>query len=146
MVALSVTIEAQEGLTWPGWRRLVGEVERLGFAGLYRSDHFRTLRPPHRGALELVASLAYLADHTRRVRFGPLVAPLSFRDPVHLAHQAAALDDLSGGRMVLGVGAGWVASEHEMFGYALGDPATRLDRLGEGLAVLTRCAARRPGR
>ena len=55
----------------------------------------------------MVVSLAYLADHTERIHFGPLVAPLTFRHPALLARQAAALDDLSGGRMVLGVGAGW---------------------------------------
>jgi alkanesulfonate monooxygenase SsuD/methylene tetrahydromethanopterin reductase-like flavin-dependent oxidoreductase (luciferase family) len=82
--------------------------------------------------------LGYLADHTQRVYFGPLVAPLSFRDPVLLARQAAALDDLGNGRMILGVGAGWMEREHEMFGYQLGDIATRMDRLEEGLEVITR--------
>src|SRR5690348_3863623 len=95
MLALSIMIEGQNGLTWPRWKRLVAEVERLGFAGLFRSDHFTNMQPPDKASLELVISLAYLADHTQRIHFGPLVAPFSFRDPALLVRQAAALDDLS---------------------------------------------------
>jgi alkanesulfonate monooxygenase SsuD/methylene tetrahydromethanopterin reductase-like flavin-dependent oxidoreductase (luciferase family) len=113
-------------------------VEALGFAGLYRFDHFvGPAEPPDPDCLDLTVSLAYLATHTQRIHFGPLVAPLSFRDPHLLARQATAIDDLSGGRMILGVGAGWLEREHTMFGYDLGDIATRMDRLEEGLAVLT---------
>ena len=137
MVELSVSVEGLFGLTWPAWTRLVRAVEDLGFAGLYLSDHFVPPAPPEHPSLELVVALAYAADHTNRVRFGPMVAPLSVRDPVMLARQAAALDDLGGGRLVLGVGAGWMEREHDMFGYALGDVPTRLDRLDEGLAVIT---------
>src|SRR5690242_12418261 len=138
MTALSIMIEAQDGLTWPRWKRLVAEVERLGFAGLFRSDHFTNAQPPDKDSLELVTSLAYLADHTQRIHFGPLVAPFSFRDPALLVRQAAALDDLSGGRMILGVGAGWQEREHTMFGYDLGNIPTRMERLEEGLEVCTR--------
>lgn len=138
MPALSIMIEGQNGLTWPRWKRLVAEVERLGFAGLFRSDHFTNAQPPDKESLELVVSLAYLADHTQRIHFGPLVAPFSFRDPTLLARQAAALDDLSGGRMILGVGAGWQEREHTLFGHALLDVPGRMRRLEEGLEVVTR--------
>src|ERR671916_397539 len=67
-----------------------------------------------------------------------MVSPLSIRDPVLLARQAMALDDLSNGRMILGVGAGWNEAEHSMFGYTLGDMATRMRRLEEGLVVMSR--------
>lgn len=137
VVALSVQIEGSFGLTWPLWKRLASEVDQLGFAGLYRSDHFNA-PPVHPDALETIVSLAYVADHTRRVRFGSLVAPLSFRDPVMLARQAVALDELSDGRMILGVGAGWIEQEHVMFGYELGSMAMRMARLQEGLEVITR--------
>ena len=130
---ISITIEAQEGLTWSSWKRIVSEVENLGYAGLFRSDHF----PGDKAALELVVSLAYLADHTQRLHFGSLVAPLSFRDPAMLARQAASLDDLSGGRLVLGLGAGWVEQEHQVWGYHLGDPNTRSARFKEGLEVIS---------
>ncbi|MDQ3638563.1 MAG: TIGR03560 family F420-dependent LLM class oxidoreductase [Actinomycetota bacterium] len=137
MVAISISVEGQAGLTWALWRRWVEMAETQGFAGLYRSDHFTMPAPPDEASLECIVSLAYLADHTSHVRFGPLVAPLSFRDPVMLARQAAALDDLSGGRMVLGVGTGWIEREHARFGYDLGDMQARFARLEEGLEVIT---------
>ena len=138
MVAISLMIEGQNGLTWPRWKRIVKEVEELGFAGLFRSDHFTNANPPDKDSLEMIVSLTYLADHSQRLHFGPLVAPVSFRDPRMLARQAAALDDLSGGRMILGVGAGWQEREHRLFGYNLGDLRTRMARLEEGLEVITR--------
>lgn len=141
MVALSIMIEGQDGLTWARWKKLVDEVEALGFAGLYRSDHFTNMRPPDKASLEMIVSLTYLADHTQRITFGPLVAPFSFRNPMLLVRQAAALDDLSGGRMYLGLGAGWQEREHTLFGYDLGDIPTRMARLQEGLEVVTRLLA-----
>ena len=138
MIAISIQIEGQDGLTWPRWKKLVAEVEALGFAGLFRSDHFTNSRPPDKDALETIVSLTYLADNTRRIHFGPLVAPLSFRHPTLLARQAAALDDLSEGRMILGLGAGWQEREHQLFGHTLGDIPTRMARLEEGLEVITR--------
>src|SRR5437879_5322089 len=138
MVAISIQIEGQNGLTWPHWKRLVKEVEDLGFAGLFRSDHFTNARPPDKDSLEMIVSLTSLADHTQRIHFGPLVAPLSFRDPTLLARQAAALDDLSGGRMILGLGAGWLDRERRLFGHDLGEVTTRMARLEEGLEVITR--------
>jgi F420-dependent oxidoreductase-like protein len=138
MVAISIQIEGQDGLTWPRWKKLVDEVESLGFAGLYRSDHFTNSRPPEKDSLEMIVSLTYLADHTRRLAFGPLVAPISFRHPALLARQAAALDDLSGDRMVLGLGAGWNEREHTLFGLDLGNIPARMARFEEGLEVITR--------
>jgi alkanesulfonate monooxygenase SsuD/methylene tetrahydromethanopterin reductase-like flavin-dependent oxidoreductase (luciferase family) len=138
MVEVSISVEGVFGLTWPAWKRLVRAVEDLGFAGLYLADHFVPPDPPDYPSLDLVVALAYAAEQTARVRFGPLVAPLSYRDPVMLARQMAALDELSGGRLVLGVGAGWMEREHAMFGYDLGDVPTRMDRLEEGLQVITR--------
>ena len=137
MVELSIAVEGVFGLTWPAWKRLVRAVEDLGFAGLYLADHVVPPDPPDYPALDVVVALAYAAEHTARVRVGSLVAPLSYRDPVLLARQAAALDDLSRGRMILGVGAGWLEREHDMFGYDLGDVPTRMARLEEGLQVIT---------
>ncbi len=140
MVALSLMIEGQNGLTWPHWKHLVADAEALGFAGLFRSDHFTNASPPDKASLEMIVSLAYAADpdHTSRIHFGPLVAPLSFREPTILARQATALDDLSGGRMILGLGAGWQEREHTLFGHELGDMATRMARFEEGLEVISR--------
>ncbi len=138
MVAVSIMIEGQDGLTWPIWKRLVAEVEQLGFVGLFRSDHFTNAQPPDKASLEMIVSLSYLAAATQRIHFGPMVAPLSFRHPMLLARQATALDDLSNGRMTLGLGAGWQEREHTLFGYELGSVATRMARLEEGLEVITR--------
>jgi alkanesulfonate monooxygenase SsuD/methylene tetrahydromethanopterin reductase-like flavin-dependent oxidoreductase (luciferase family) len=137
---LSVQIETFD-LTWDRWRRVVADAERLGYAGLYLCDHFAL--PDGAEPLEVVSldawtALAYLAAHSRRLRFGPLVSPLSVRDPVVLARQARDLDDLSGGRFVLGAGAGWVEREHRMFGWRFDAPGPRLARLAEGLEVITR--------
>jgi len=135
---LSISIQGLCGLTWPTWKRLVQAVEPLGFAGLFCTDHFALPEAATVDSLELIVALTYLADHTQRIHFGPLVAPFSFRDPVMLARQAAVLDDLSGARMCLGVGAGWMEYEHSMFGYNLGNMATGMARFAEGLEVITR--------
>lgn len=129
-------VEGQAGLTWDTWQTLVARVEDWGFAGLYRSDHFTMSAPPNENSLEMIVSLTYAADHTERIHFGPLVAPVSFRDPVMLARQAAHIDELSKGRMILGVGAGWQQHEHEMFGYPLLDKRARMERFAEGLHVV----------
>jgi alkanesulfonate monooxygenase SsuD/methylene tetrahydromethanopterin reductase-like flavin-dependent oxidoreductase (luciferase family) len=136
MVALSVQIESAGGLTWARWKRIVRTVDRLGYRGLYVCDHFV---PPGEGfadSVEITLAFGYLADHSARLEFGSLVSPVSFRHPVWLARDALALDDLSGGRMVLGVGAGWMEREHAMFGFALGDIKTRMARFAEALEVI----------
>ncbi len=137
MTELSIMIEGQDGVNWATWKMLVQEVEALGFPGLFRSDHYTNPHPPDKDSLEMVVSLAYLAGNTERVHFGPLVSPLSFREPTMLARQAAAIDDLSGGRMLLGMGAGWQEREHETFGHPLGDMQTRMDRFEEGVQVVS---------
>jgi len=131
-------IEGQDGLTWPRWQRLAAAAEDLGFAGLYRSDHYTNANPPDKDSLELWVSLTWLAGHTQRLEFGPLVSPVSFRHPTLTARMAAAVDDLSGGRLTLGLGAGWQAREHEHFGWQLLDVPARFARFAEGLEVVTR--------
>jgi F420-dependent oxidoreductase-like protein len=135
---IALMIEGQNGLTWPRWQRLAAAAEELGFAGLFRSDHFTNAAPPDRESLELWVSLAWLASHSRRLAFGPLVTPLSFRDPVLTARMARDVDDLSGGRLTLGLGAGWQQREHEHFGYNLLDIDGRFRRLREGVEIVTR--------
>lgn len=131
-------IEGQDGLTWPRWQRLATAAEDLGFAGLYRSDHYTNANPPDKASLELWTSLTWLASHTRRIEFGPLVSPVSFRHPTITARTAAAVDDLSGGRLTLGLGAGWQEREHTHYGWELLDVPERFARFEEGLEVVTR--------
>ena len=136
MAALSIAIWGAGGLTWPLWKRVVTEVEQLGFHGLY----FIGVTPHPLGvytdSLEMMVALTYLADHSQRVQIGTAVALMLAHDPVTLARQAVALDDLSGGRFVLGLGTG--GAENRMFGYGVGDPPDRFARLEEGLEVITR--------
>lgn len=133
---LSIMIEGQDGLTWPRWQKIATLVEDLGFAGLYRSDHYTNAEPPEKDSLELWVSLTWLASHTKRIHFGPLVSPFGFRHPSMTARMAAAIDDLSGGRLVLGLGAGWQEREHSMFGLDLLEIPARMQRYHEGLEVV----------
>lgn len=138
MLEIAVMIEGQNGLTWARWLQIAQLVENAGFVGLFRSDHFTNGNPPDMESLELWTSLTWLASHTNRIEFGPLVTPFSFRHPVHTARMAAAVDDLSNGRLVLGMGAGWNQREHELFGFELLEPEARFDRFEEGMEVVTR--------
>jgi F420-dependent oxidoreductase-like protein len=135
---VAIMIEGQDGLTWNKWQRIARTVEDAGFAGLYRSDHFTNPNGLYTDSLEAWTSLTWLASHTERIEFGTLVSPISFREPVMLARQALMIDDLSGGRLQFGVGAGWQEREHGSFGYALLDTRQRLNRFAEALDVMTR--------
>jgi len=134
---VALMIEGQNGLTWPRWQRLARAAEDLGFAGLYRSDHYTNASPPDKESLELWVSLTWLASHTSRLEFGPIVSPVSFREPTMTARMAAAVDDLSGGRLQLGLGAGWQEREHTNFGHQLLEVGPRFARFTEGLEVIT---------
>ena len=85
MLEIAIMIEGQNGLTWPRWQKIVRLVEELGFVGLFRSDHFTNGNLPELESLELWTSLTWLASNTRRIEFGPLVTPFSFRHPAHTA-------------------------------------------------------------
>jgi F420-dependent oxidoreductase-like protein len=135
-------IEGQNGIGWDRWRRLARAAEDGGFAGLYRSDHFTNPDGPILDALELWTSLTWLAGNTERIEFGPLVSPVSFRHPVVTAWQASCVDALAGGRLQLGLGAGWQQREHEAFGFDLLETDFRFVRFREGLEVVTRLLKR----
>jgi F420-dependent oxidoreductase-like protein len=138
MLEIAIMIEGQNGLNWPRWQRIARAVEELGFAGLYRSDHFTNADPPDLDSLECWTSLTWLASHTERIEFGPLVSPVSIRHPALTARMAAAVDDLSNGRLTLGMGAGWQVREHSNYGFDLLDLSARFKRFEEGLEVVTR--------
>ena len=136
-IALCLMIEGQEGLTWERWRRLARAAEDGGFESLFRSDHLTGLfGDPKRASLDTWASLTWLASNTTRVRFGPLVCPLTFHHPALLAKRAAAVADLSGGRLDLGIGAGWHEGEHAMFGVPFPPLKERMDRLECGARAI----------
>jgi F420-dependent oxidoreductase-like protein len=136
VLEVAIMIEGQDGIDWKRWQRLVRTVEGLGYAGLFRSDHFTNPTGPVLDALELWSSLTWLADNTSRIEFGPLVSPVSFRHPVITAWQASAVDNLAGGRLRLGIGAGWQEREHETHGFDLLDTDRRFARFEEALQVI----------
>jgi F420-dependent oxidoreductase-like protein len=138
MTQIGIMIEGQDGLNWMRWKRLLQAAEDFGYQCLFRSDHFTNANPPDKDSLELWVSLTYAASHTQRIEFGPLVTPITFRHPSMLARMAAAISDLSGRRLVLGMGAGWQEREHKKFGVPFYDKTIRLDMLEEGLEVVTR--------
>lgn len=137
-IEIALMVEGQNGMNWPRWQRIAAAAEDLGFVGLYRSDHYTNANPPDLDSLELWVSLTWLAGHTKRLEFGPLVSPVSFRDPSMTARMASAVDDLSGGRLTLGLGAGWQVREHTNYGWDLLDVPGRFARFEEGLEIITR--------
>jgi len=136
-VRVGIMIEGQEGLTWDRWRRIAETAERQGFESLWRSDHlFSLFGVTDRPGLDTWPSLTALALLTRRIRFGPLVCPITFRHPSMLAREAATVDVLSGGRLELGVGAGWHDREHQAFGIPYPPVGERIRRLDEAIRVI----------
>ena len=88
-------------------------------------------------SLDLWASLTWLASHTQRIEFGPLVSPVSMRHPALTARAAIDVDNLSGGRLRLGLGSGWAEREHRMLGFPLGSMSERFARFEEALHIIT---------
>ncbi len=116
-VRFCLMIEGQQGVTWKQWLALAEAAERLGFEGLFRSDHyFSSDGVGGRGSTDAWGLLAALAARTERIRLGTLVSPVTFRLPSVLAKNAATVDEVSGGRVEIGMGAGWWTEEHTQFG------------------------------
>jgi F420-dependent oxidoreductase-like protein len=138
VIDVGLMLEGQDGVNWPRWQRIARAAEDAGYAGLYRSDHFTNPEGPHLDALELWTSMTWLATHTSRLSYGPVVSPVSFRDPRIMAWQAAAVHGLAPGRLRLGLGAGWMVREHEEWGFELLDLDARFRRFTEALEIVTR--------
>jgi len=130
-------IEGQEDVSWEDWRALAATCERVGIAGLYRSDHYlSSTHPGRRGGLDAWASLSALAAVTTSLRLGTLVSPVGFRPPGMLAKLVASVDQISGGRVELGIGAGWFEAEFRAYGFPFPSLRERYVALDETLAVL----------
>lgn len=137
MAKVGIMIEGQEDLTWERWHRIVDRTEALGYESLWRSDHLTPLvREDTREALEAWVSFSTLAARTSRIRFGPMVSPMTFRHPSVLAKMAASIDRLSDGRLEMGLGAGWHEGEHQAFGLPFYTIPVRFEMLEEGLQVI----------
>jgi probable F420-dependent oxidoreductase len=125
---------APDRRTWAG---LAGKAEDLGFSTLFLPDHFGDQLAP-------VPAMMAAADATTTLRVGTLVFDNDYKHPVVLAKELATLDVLSGGRVEVGIGAGWLRSDYEQSGIAMDRPGVRVDRMVEGVAVLKGCFAPGP--
>jgi alkanesulfonate monooxygenase SsuD/methylene tetrahydromethanopterin reductase-like flavin-dependent oxidoreductase (luciferase family) len=133
-VDVGIIIGEATPLGWERWRHICRLIERLGFHSLFRSDHY--FNGTQKDAIDVYLSFVMAAEETERLRFGPLVTPVTFREPVNVGRMAQQLDALSGGRFVLGLGAGWYPDEHEIYGIDFPPAPERYDRLEEAIALM----------
>lgn len=121
--------EVERDVRWPEIASMAMLAEDLGFDSLWVGDHllYRNPGEPARGPWEAWSQLAALAAITSRVEIGPLVAATSFHNPAMLAKKAATVDEISGGRLVLGLGAGWNQTEYSAFGFAYDHRVSRFE-------------------
>jgi len=127
--------EVERVVRWPEYREMIRVAEENGFDSVWLGDHllYRGDGRPERGPWEAWTMLAALAAETERVEFGPLVACAGFHPPAVLAKMAATIDEISGGRFVLGLGAGWNQPEFDAFGVPFDQRAARFE---EALAII----------
>src|SRR3954462_555099 len=136
---LALMIEGQEGVTWPDWCALADACEEHDVETLFRSDHYISQGDEaHNVAHDAWTTIAALAARTSKLRFGTLVSPATFRAPALLANAAATADHVSGGRIELGLGAGWMEREHRAFGLPFQEPRVRAEMFAEQLEILHR--------
>jgi F420-dependent oxidoreductase-like protein len=136
---ICLMIEGQEGVAWEDWTDLARSCERNGFDALFRSDHYLSFDDPERrGALDAWATLAGLAAVTDRIKLGTMVSPVTFRHPAILAKSVVTVDHISGGRIELGMGAGWFEDEHRAFGFPFPPSAERIEILSEQVEIVHR--------
>ncbi len=139
---LRIFTEPQQGATYDDLLAVAQATERLGFDAFFRSDHYLGMgtaldRGGMPGPTDAWVTLAGLARDTERIRLGTLVTPVTFRLPGPLAIQVAGVDQMSGGRIELGLGAGWFDQEHSAYGIPFPDVKERFDQLEEQLAIVT---------
>jgi F420-dependent oxidoreductase-like protein len=136
---VSLFIEPHRGATYDDQLRLARHAEDAGFEGFVRADHYQSMGadPGLPGPTDAWITLAGLARETSRIRLGSLMNSATFRLPGPLAVMVAQVDAMSGGRVELGMGAGWFQREHISYGIPFPPLGERFDRLGEQLAVIT---------
>jgi alkanesulfonate monooxygenase SsuD/methylene tetrahydromethanopterin reductase-like flavin-dependent oxidoreductase (luciferase family) len=138
-VRICLMLEGQEGIEWEQWLALAQAAEAAGLEALFRSDHYGSIvRGGRAGSLDAWATLAALAARTERIRLGTLVSPVTFRPAAVLAKSAVTVDRISGGRVELGIGAGWYEAEHDWYGLPFLSARGRLDELDRQLAEIHR--------
>ena len=136
---IALMIEGQEDVNWVDWQAIAAACEEHGVGTLFRSDHYLSVDDRReRGSLDAWSTIAALAAVTERLRLGTLVSPATFRHPAVLAKAAVTADHVSGGRVELGIGAGWWEREHEAYGFDLPEVGPRLDALEEQMELIRR--------
>jgi len=129
--------EPQQGITYKEILAIARAAESAGFEGYFRSDHYTSFPgPTGMHTTDAWATLAGLARETTRIHLGTLVSPVTFRIPGAYAKVAATVDEMSGGRVEVGVGAGWNEDEHAQLGLPYPDTRTRVDQMEEELIIL----------
>jgi len=129
--------EPQQGLSYADILAAARAAEGAGLEAFFRSDHYLSFPgPPDGPTTDAWATLAGLARETTTIRLGVLVSPVTFRIPGNLAKVAATVDEMSGGRVEVGLGAGWNTEEHAAYGLPFPSLAERYDHLEEALAVI----------
>lgn len=142
---ICLMIEGQEGVAWEQWKALGAACDEHGYEALFRSDHYLSVAGhADRGSLDAWTTLAALAAVTSRVRLGTLVSPATFRHPSVLAKSAVTVDQVSGGRAELGIGAGWLEAEHRAYGFPFAEMRTRMDVMAEQMEIVARSFADEP--
>ena len=136
LVRLALMIEGQEGVTWDDWVALASACEEHGLDALFRSDHYVSGFDESRPVLDAWATISGLAARTTKLELGTLVSPATFRHPAVLARSAATADEIAGGRVTLGMGAGWMEREHDAYGFEFGTTRERVARLGEQIEIV----------
>lgn len=140
-----VMLEPQEGGTYNQMLALARRAEALGFGGFFRSDHYHPMNVPRESwATDCWAVLAGLARDTQTIRLGSMVSPMTFRHPSEFAKVVATVDQMSGGRIEVGMGVGWFEKEHVAFGLPFPPVRERVVRFEEALEVCTRLWADGP--
>jgi len=138
-VEFGVQIEPQYGFSYDKIREIAGAAERLGYESIWVSDHFfLTPETVDTDCLECYTVLTALSRDTTRLRLGAMVASQSYRSPALLAKAAASLDNISGGRLNFGIGAGWKDVEYDAYGFPFPAPGARIRQLDEALEVCRR--------
>jgi alkanesulfonate monooxygenase SsuD/methylene tetrahydromethanopterin reductase-like flavin-dependent oxidoreductase (luciferase family) len=133
---LALMIEGQEGVSWAHWLALAEACEEHGVEALFRSDHYLSQTEPGRAALDAWAVIPALAARTSTIELGTLVSPVTFRQPAVLANASITAYEISGGRVSLGMGTGWMEAEHEAFGFPFPPMSERVRMLAEQIAAV----------
>jgi len=135
---ICLMVEGQESVGWDEWLLMARAVESAGLDGLFRSDHYTSFHAGPGPAMDAWATITALGATTSRVRLGTLVTPATFRPPSELARVVVTADHVSGGRVELGIGAGWFEKEHRQNGFPFPPTSERLSMLEECVEIVLR--------